>query len=110
MQVVQQAAAMWDAVRSDVFFNKLASLGITPSNEQEAGQLLELGGVLLQQYPRQTAGVTVKQAGMEVFGADSVSPIAATGYSQEAHDAVDWLCNARPDLVHAAGILVQSNR
>jgi hypothetical protein len=102
-QVKQQAQAMLNSMCNDIFFNKLASLGIEPDNEQEAAQLLQLGQSLLGQYPRGEAGTHVKQA---CYGDDAASAVASNGVAVEAYQALDYVYKTQPNLVKAAEILM----
>ena len=107
-EMVAAAQDKFTEIQADIFFRKLASLGITPANEDEARQLWELGDSYLQEYPRQSdAGTATKQASFEAFG-DKSSVLANDGCSADAHKIVDELCK-NPELVKAAHILLAVN-
>jgi hypothetical protein len=80
----RQAMNVLEGVSSLVFFNKLASLGVEPANEQEAASLWQMGINTFKELPPGSAQyATVKQASMQVFGTFDAVPIGG-GYSKEA--------------------------
>lgn len=99
------AEQLMTEVQADIFFKKLASLGVTADTDRQAAALWELGDRILQERPRLSdAGRAVKQASAETFGG-LCSDVAHDGCSLDAHKIADQLCNDR-DVVKAAHILL----
>jgi hypothetical protein len=103
--MIEAAQNVMTDVQARVYFNKLAALGVTASNEEEAETLWQLGDRVLQERPRLSeAGRVTKQAGIETFGAKSSAP-AADGCSHDAHRIAEELCQDQ-NIMKAAHLLL----
>ena len=104
-EMIEAAQEVMTDVQARVYFNKLAALGVTASNEEEAETLWKLGDRVLQERPRLSeAGRITKQASLQTFGAGS-SALAADGCSRDAHLIVEELCQDQ-NIVKAAHLLL----
>ena len=104
-EMIDAAEEMMTGLQANVYFNKLASLGVIPATDKEAETLWKLGDRLLQEQPRLSeAGRATKQASLEMFGRNS-SPLAQDGCSLESHAVVEELCKD-PNIVKAAHLLL----
>lgn len=94
---VENAGHVVTGLQTEVFFGKLASLGITPETEEERDILWSLGNDVLRDYPRDSeVRGQIKQASCETFGehtADDAGVIAGE------------LCK-NPTIVKAAHVLL----
>ena len=100
-EILKQADELMHEVAASVFFQKLATYGLQPSNDEEADFLLETGQTLLQQYP--FAAENVVKAKTAALGAEC--KVAADGYSEESHRWTDELMKDQP-VVAAASMLL----
>jgi hypothetical protein len=108
-QDVNTAENLLRDLQITVFFNKLAAFGIEPKSEQEAEYLWATGDSVLQQFPRVSQeGVQVKQASINLFP-QQASRLDNTGFTNEAHKAVDTLIQSAPQYYKAASILLAVN-
>ena len=105
---VNTALAVVHDLQRRVFFNKLASLNVVPSDDQDRETLWKLGGKVLQAAPAHSdQSRTAKQTSFDVLG-NLISPVANDGYSMEAHKLVeDYSENVT--LMKAAHILLAVN-
>jgi hypothetical protein len=96
-------------LQSEVFFRKLAAYGVVPNSEEDARFLLQEGGQILADMPRNTQqAVEIKQASYEVFQDPNRRP-ASDGFSADAHEVVDYIFQNQPELVKAAGVFVAAS-
>jgi hypothetical protein len=103
--MIENARKVLTGVQAEVFFDKLASLGINPQNDSQADQLWDLGAGIVAQSPRVSdAGQRVKQASVEMFGSKAVL-YGSDGYSQEARDLTDRICQ-NSEVIKAAHFLI----
>ena len=103
--MIEAAQDVITDIQARIYFNKLASLGVTASDEKEAATLWQLGDRILQERPRLSeAGRAVKQASLRTFGVAS-SALAADGCSHDAHRIVGELCQDQ-NIVKAAHLLI----
>ncbi len=106
--MVLEAEERMTDIQAEIFFKKLASLGVVPTSEEQASILWELGDSVLQERPRLSdAGRATKQAGLETFG-DLCSAVGHDGCSLDAHAIADELCRDEK-TVKAAHILLAVN-
>ena len=107
-EAVTAAEQLMTDIQSRIFFNKLASLGVTPETDEQAATLWETGDKILCDYPRLSdSGRTTKQASADTFG-DLCSTVTSDGCSLDAHRIADELCR-NPDVVKATHILLAVN-
>ena len=108
--MVAAAQGLVTETQARVFFNKLASYGITPSDDNQAGQLWALADEILKERPRLSqAGMQMKQASFDAFGDEHVSRLTDDGCSETAHALADQLIQEDPTLVKAAHLLLSIN-
>ena len=104
-EMIQTARQVVTDAQADVFFQKLAALGIVPANDDHAETLWQMADVALKERPRLSeAGRRTKQASCETFG-DRASQLAGDGCSQDAHDIAEGFCRDQ-GLVKAANFML----
>lgn len=107
-EMVAEAEQLMTDIQADVFFRKLASLGVVAGTDEEAAKLWELGDAILQERPRLSdEGQSLKQASLDEFGKLG-SAIGNDGCSLDAHKIADELCKDQR-VVKAAHILLSVN-
>jgi hypothetical protein len=107
-EMVTEAEERMTNIQAEIFFKKLASLGVVPTTDEQASILWELGDSILQERPRLSdAGRVTKQAGMETFG-NRCSALGHDGCSLDAHAIAENLCRDE-NTVKAAHILLAIN-
>jgi hypothetical protein len=83
-EVLNQAQNILVQAQAELFFGKLASMGIRPANQEEADQLLAIGSAALTKYPLTTQqGREAKLASCEMLNDTSSLP-PENGFSEEA--------------------------
>ncbi len=107
-EAIAAAEQLMTDVQARVFFNKLASLGITAETDEQAAALWELGDNILRQRPRLSdAGRATKQASAAALG-ERCSAVASDGCSLDAHKIAEGFLKDR-DIAKAVQILLAVN-
>jgi len=103
--MIQTARQVVTDAQADVFFQKLAALGVLPENDAHAETLWQMADAALKERPRLSeAGRRTKQASCDAFG-ERASQLANDGCSQDAHDIAEELCHNQ-GLVKAAHLML----
>jgi hypothetical protein len=103
-ETVQKAAELIHQIQEEIFFTKLAALGVQPTKLEEAQILWQYGDEVLRKSPRLSdAGMKLKQASMETFG-EKVSPTTGEGYTLEALKTAEFLLIHYPALGEAVQV------
>lgn len=106
--MVTEAEQLMTDLQADIFFRKLASLGVVPTTDEQAANLWELGDAILKDRPRLSdEGMALKQASLEEFGKLG-SRLSNDGCSADAHTIAEKLCREER-IVKAAHILLAVN-
>ena len=104
-EMIQTARQVVTDAQADVFFQKLAALGVLPENDAHAEILWQMADAALKERPRLSeAGRRTKQASCETFG-DRASSLASDGCSQDSHDIAEGLCHDQ-GLVKSAHLML----
>ena len=107
-EMVKEAEQLMTDIQADVFFRKLASLGVVPTTDEQAANLWELGDAILKERPRLSdSGLALKQASLDEFGRLG-SPLSSDGCSADAHMIAAKLSQDER-VVKAAHILLAVN-
>ena len=107
-EMVTEAEQLMTDIQADVFFRKLASLGVVPTTDEQSANLWELGDAILKERPRLSdAGLALKQASLDEFGTLCSRP-SNDGCSADAHTIAEKLCQDER-VVKAAHILLAVN-
>lgn len=107
-EMVTGAEQLMTDLQADIYFRKLASLGIVPTTDEQSANLWELGDAILKERPRLSdQGLALKQASLDQFGTLG-SRLANDGCSEDAHKIAEKLCQDER-IVKAAHILLAVN-
>ena len=104
-EMIQTARQVVTDAQADVFFQKLAALGVIPDNDAHAETLWQMADAALKERPRLSeTGRRTKQASCDAFG-ERASQLASDGCSQDAHDIAEDFCRDQR-IFKAANLLL----
>ena len=107
-EMLLEAERLFTNVQADVFFKKLAALGVEPKSEKEAQSLWAIGDRVLKAQPRASdSGRATKQACLDSFG-KLASMVGQDGCSLDAQRITEELFKDQK-IVKAAQLLLSAN-